>query len=371
MKHRYFFIILVMCVCVSSAAHSASMVMDLMDGKAFYTLMPRQGPLAEQFSATVHAPPNPIRITQKRPAQVAIVLFGDAESMDNKALLNTFRRRMRELNIDYRLDIYVDTSEHGADIVFYSKLAKAEPDYIVMTKLGAVQRRFLERFLRSGLSKVIVYDFASPLTHWLNHPPLMYLGFDQKKVTTMLAGYLNRQLLTDARIAAFVLPAGYLSHTRCDFFLDEMMAYNRRISDIYVVADNANNAFDKAQQVLKNNPPDFIFSCSQAISEGVSAALVKMAQRVDSAELSVKTNGWGVSSQGVLSLIERHIAVTALFMKDDASIAIAEAIKLDLEGRNMPNLYVSNATLMPSDLHPDVLKFMMQHAYVYSAALWR
>ncbi|MBR7889642.1 hypothetical protein J9B83_11890 [Marinomonas sp. A79] len=364
MKHRYSFIIWIVCIFASTVTHSAGMTLDLMDSQTFYKLMPRQGPLAEQFSAIVHAPPNPIRITQKRPVQVALVLFGDVESIDNKALLNTFRRRMREINIDYRLDIYVDASPYSMDMTPYVTLVKAQPDYIVMTKLGFVQRRFLERFLRSGSSKVIVYDFASPLTHWLNHPPLMYLGFDQKKVTTMLADFLHRQLPVDARIAAVVLPSGYLSHTRCDFFLDKMMAYHRRIDDIYMVPNETNSAFNTAQQILEDNPPDFIFSCSHAISEGVSAALVKSGSRV-------QTNGWGVSSQGVRSLIKRHIAVSALFTKDDASIAIAEAIKLDLEGRNMPNLYVANATLMPSNLHPDVLRFMMQHAYTYSVSLWR
>ncbi|UTV99410.1 substrate-binding domain-containing protein [Marinomonas rhizomae] len=366
MRRFRFFLTWIVLSCCASSVQTANIALDLMDSQEFYQLMPRQGSLAEQFTTIVNSPPNPMRISQTRAVRIALLLFGDMNSLENRSLLVTFRKRMRELNVDYRLDTYNDSFDSEGDLTAYFKMADAQPDYIVMTKLGSVQRRFLERFLRSGNPKVILYDFASPLTHWRNHPPLMYIGFDQKKATIMLASYLERQLPEGIKISALVLPTGYLGHTRCDLFLDEMTKYNRHIDRIRAVSDDINSAYEATQILLKNNPPDFIFSCSQNISEGVVSAL--QAEGVGS---KIQTNAWGLSANGMAGLKSRKLKASVLFMKDDLSIAVAEAIKLDLEGRNMPSLYVANSSLVPAELDSESLRLMVQQAHHYSVELWQ
>jgi autoinducer 2-binding protein LuxP len=366
-RFRYFIVWVVLLGCSAFTAQAANMSLDLMDSYDFYQLSPRQGPLAEQFTTVVNSPPSPIRVPQKRAVRIALLLFGDINAIDNRSLLMSFKKRMRELGIDYRLDTYIGSSQNSSDITPYFKIAEAQPDYIVMTELGFVQRRFLERFLRTSKApKVILYDFASPLAHWMNHPPLMYIGFDQKKATIMLASYLDRQLPPDASISALVLPSGYLGYVRCDVFLNEMMKYNRRISHIRVVSDNKKSAFEAAQSLLKKDPSDFIFSCSQNISDGVVAAL-----KEKSLAPNIQTNSWGLPLHGISDLVSRRVKVSVLFMKDDLSIALAEAIKMDLEGKNMPNLYVAHSTLMPAELDAESIRLMVQQAYHYSVELWQ
>ncbi|MBU1295126.1 MAG: autoinducer 2-binding periplasmic protein LuxP [Gammaproteobacteria bacterium] len=366
MRRLHSFVIWIVLGNVAFTVQAANMALDLMDSHDFYQSTPRQGPLAEQFTTIVNSPPNPIRVSQKRAVRIALLLFGDMNSLENRSILATFRKRMRELNIDYRLDTYMDGFESNGDLTSYFKMANAQPDYIIMTKLGSVQRRFLERFLRAGKPKIILYDFASPLTHWMNHPPLMYVGFDQKKATTMLASYLERQLPAETKISALVLPTGYLGHMRCDLFLDEMAKYNRHISRIRAVSDDKRSAFEAAQILLKENPADFIFSCSQNISEGVVAAL-----QAEGFDTQIQTNAWGLSLSGIADLESRKIKASVLFMKDDLSIAIAEAIKLDLEGKNMPTLYVANSMLVPAELDSESLRLMVQQAHHYSVELWQ
>ena len=367
MRRLRYFIMWVLLGCFAFTVQAASMSLDLMDSYDFYQLSPRQGPLAEQFTTVVNSPPSPIRVSQKRAVRIALLLFGDMNAIDNRSLLVSFKRRMRELGIDYRLDTYTDSSQNSSDITPYFKIAEAQPDYIVMTELGFVQRRFLERFLRiSKAPKVILYDFASPLVHWMNHPPLMYIGFDQKKATMMLASYLDRQLPPEASISALVLPSGYLGYVRCDVFLNEMMKYNRRISHIRVVPDNRESAFEAAQSLLKKDPSDFIFSCSQNISDGVVSAL-----KENKTTLKVQTNSWGLPLHGTSDLVSRRVKASVLFMRDDLSIALAEAIKMDLEGKNMPNLYVAHSTLMPAELDAESIRLMVQQAYHYSVELWQ
>ncbi|RBP85319.1 hypothetical protein EBI01_01585 [Marinomonas rhizomae] len=366
MRRLRSFFIWVVLTGITFSVQAANMTLDLMDSQDFYELMPRQGPLAEQFTTIVNSPPNPMRVSQKRAVRIALLLFGDMNSLENRSILVTFRKRMRELNIDYRLDTYNDSFEPERDLTAYFKMADAQPDYIIMTKLGSMQRRFLERFLRLSRPKVILYNFASPLTHWMNHPPLMYIGFDQKKATIMLASYLDRQLAKDTKISALVLPAGYLGHMRCDLFLDEMAKYNRHISRIRAISDDKASGFKAAQELLKESSPDFIFSCSQSISEGVVAAI--QAEGVSS---QVQTNAWGLSVNGISDFKSRKVKASVLFMEDDLSIAVAEAIKLDLEGRNMPNLYIANSMLVPAELDSESLRLMVQQAHHYSVELWQ
>lgn len=359
------FVVLMLLGCTALTARAANMALDLMDSHDYYQAIPRQGPLSEQFTTIINSPPNPIRVAQKRAVRIALMLFGDENTIENKSLQMALRKRMRELGIDYRLDIYLDDANDNSDLSAYLKIASTPPDYIVMTKLGFVQRRFLEHFLRTSKAKVILYDFATPLRHWMNHPPLMYIGFDQKKAAKMLASYLDRQLPSDTTISALVLPQGYLSYTRCDLFLDEMLKYKRRISRVRVVADDKKHAYEAARVFLNESPTDFIFSCSQNISEGVVAALEERSIK------DTQTNAWGLSSNGIADLLNHKVRVNVLFMQDNLSIAVAEAIKLDLEGKNMPNLYVAHSTLMPAELDSDSLRLMVQQAYQYSVELWR
>ena len=364
------FIIWTVLGCSVCFASASSMTLHLMDDREYAQRIPNQGPLSEQFTALVSSLPNPINTTQNRPVRIALMLFGDVQSLDNQSLLLTFRKRMRELGIDYRLDVHAVDALSEADLSAYYKVAESQPDYIVMTKLGFVQRRFLERFLRSARSKVILYDFASPFKSWMNHSPLMYVGFDQQKATTMLASYLDRQLPAEASISALVLPSGYLSHVRCHVFLDEMVKVGRSIRRIFVVPDDKQQAFLAAQTLLEESPSDFIFTCTQTMSDGVLLALQEKSKDDKSQPLG-QTNTWGLPTDGITHLGDKRIKASVLFMKDDLSIAVAEAIKLDIEGKSMPSLYIERSVLMPAGLDAESIRLMVQQAYHYSVELWR
>lgn len=356
---------LVLFIFSAFSVQASNMTRDLMSDDVFQRLMPRQGPLIELFTSIVHSPPVSILRVQNKPISIAVLLFGEADTLANEALLLSFKQRMRELNIDYRLDIYIDNLEGKGDVSPYLKIEKSAPDYIVMTKLGMVQRRFLERFLYGNKTKVLLYDFSTPLIHWVDRPPLMYIGVDQRQAAKQLASYLDRQLPKQAKMSALVLPDNYLGHMRCDAFLDEITQLGRTIHTIDVVQDSREQAVESTKALLAEIEVDFIFSCSAHISEGVIAALEKVGDR------RVQTNGWGLTQNGVRGLANPRIKASVLFMKDYLSVALAEAIKLDLEGKNMPNLYVARSTLVPSELDFDSLGLMASQAYPYSVMLWQ
>ncbi len=362
-------LLLILCLnlaCFSGPLLAASFAEEVMTEQTFYQLLPQQSPLSEQFSTLVNSPPNPLRISQQTPIRVVFLLFGDVADWQNQRMLNAFKKRMRELGIVYRLDTYVDRSGYGTDFIAHLPVIEMESDYIIATKFNVSLRRLFERFLIQGQGKLILFDFATPVVHWVPRPPLIYVGFNQFKTVQMLASYLDRQLPPSARISALVLPESYLGQIRCDGFLDEMNRYGRDVDSIYVVEDNVQQAIKRTKVLLANQKTDFIFSCSQNMAAGVLQVL-----RGNEAYSHIQTNVWGAFNAQLTELKDRHIKANILFYWDDLSIAIAEAIKLDLEGRNLPNLYVARSPLLTEDIDPESLGLMLQQAYHYSVQKWQ
>ncbi|AEF56415.1 substrate-binding domain-containing protein [Marinomonas posidonica] len=362
-------LLLILCLNLASVSGpllAASFAEEVMTEQSFFQLLPQQSPLSEQFTTLVNSPPNPLRISQQEPIRVVFLLFGDVDGWQNRLMLRAFKKRMRELGVVYRLDTYVDRSGYGTDFIAHLPVIEMESDYIIATQFNASLRRLFERFLIQGQGKLILFDFATPIVHWLPRPPLMYVGFDQFKTVQMLASYLDRQLSSTARISALVLPESYLGQMRCDGFLDEMNRYGREVESIYIVADDVQQAAKRTETLLSNQETDFIFSCSQNIAAGVLQVL-----RKNEAYNRVQTNVWGAFSAQLVELKGHHIKANTLFYWDDLSIAIAEAIKLDLEGRNLPNLYMARSPLLPEDIDPESLGLMLQQAYHYSVKKWQ
>lgn len=350
-------------------AKAANVRPILIDTNAFYQQAPDQRPLSEQFATKINSPPILLSRPQEAPIQVAVLLNSDVEDLINQTFLLAFKRRMAELRIEYQLEIYTSTKANQndrADLDAYNKIRETKPDYLIVTGLDIVQSRAIEWILRSAKTKVIFYDLATPLKSWVNHSPLMYIGVDQIKATQMLASYLDRQLPDNAKIAALILSSGYLEQMRCNVFLDEMTKYHRPVIRIQTVPDSEIGALRAARKLFKHIRPDFVFSCTQNISNGV-------VQAIDENTLlkSVQTNSWGLSRQDVDNLTRKRLLVSMLFMWDDLSIAVAEAIKGDMEEQTMPTLFTGRATLMPAELDPESLRLMRLQAFRYSAVLWQ
>ena len=351
--------------CFSAIGYAASLADQVLTEQAFFQLQPQQSPLSEQFSALVNSPPNPLRVSQQEPIRVVFLLFGERDAWHNQLALSAFRQRMRELGIVYRLDTYIDRTGSGVDFIPHLDVMVADSDYIVATKMSLGLKRIYERFLLANKSKLILFDFAAPIRHWLLEPPLIYLGFDQTKAVQLLASFLDRQLPRQTVMSALVLADDYLGQMRCDHFIDEMQRYGRAIADLYVIENDQQQAFLRTQSLLaRSDRPDFIFSCTQNIAKGVLQALQEQPN------LPVQTNVWGPFNDSVGDITSAQVKAITLLYWDDVAIAIAEAIKLDLEGRNSANLYMARSSLVPGDIDRETLSLMLQQAYHYSVKSW-
>ncbi|MEL0635157.1 substrate-binding domain-containing protein [Marinomonas sp. TI.3.20] len=343
--------------------YAANVQPFVMDSAHFYALYPGQWSLSEKFAGTVNSPPIPLKIQQRRPIQISILLSDQTKSPKNRSLLSAFNHRMKELKINYRLDVLYGKRNHY-DAAEYDKLKQSRPDYLIITDLDLVQSRYIEKMLRDDRTKIIFYGMSTPLTNWQNHSPFMYIGFDQVKAVDSLVSYLHRQLPSTARVAAFVVDSGYLGDRRCNTFLDAMAKENRSIQLVQTMHNDKQSALKYAQVLLKKKSIDFIFSCTQNISDGVVTAI-----KESSSSMKVQTNSWGLSKDEVANLKSHLVLVSTFFAWDDLAIAAAEAIKKGMEGETAPELYIARASLVSTDIDPESLNLMMQRVFRYSAVV--
>lgn len=341
--------------------YAANVQPYIMDSSHFFALSPNQHPLSEQFATIVNSPPIPLNISQKKPVKIIILLSGAPSSVQNHSLLKAFTQRMAELKIHYQL-IKLQVPQEGLDAKIFAQIKHDKADYLVVTKLDLVQSRYVEQVLLAGSTKVMLYNMATPLWNWQNHSPLSYVGFDQVKAVEMLASYLDRQLPQKTKIAAFIVRSGYMGERRCDAFLDAMAKEKRVVEQVRVVADDQQSAYQAGLALLQQQKTDFVFSCTQNISDGVIAAI-----KQSKWPRALQTNSWGLSEQEVDNLSAHRALVSVVFMWDDLAIAIAEEIKKDMEGEAPPKLYIARSALMSSELDLESLKLTMQQAFRYSA----
>ncbi|MEO9654286.1 substrate-binding domain-containing protein [Marinomonas sp.] len=351
------------------SSFSTTLSSILIDSQQFYSSYPEQLPLGEQFAEVVEASGIPINKPPQETLRIVIQLVGLESSLKNQAILETFKQRMRELRIDYRLDTFTESGYLGGSegaLQGYLKIAAMDPDYLLVTGGGAVQSRIVERFLLSIKPKIIVYDMATPLRNWENHPPLIYIGFDERQATSQLAFEIHKKLPIKSSMHALVLPPDYLSHARCDTFLDRMYDNNRKIKVIRSVENSKKLAYEAALELLSTSSVDFVFSCTQAISDGVVLAIKALGL-----EGKTQTNTWRLSSQDIRGLRDGLVLMSYLFKQDELAVGMAEAVKRDLEGARMPRLYIASGSLVNMPLSDERLGELQRQAYRYSRSIWQ
>jgi autoinducer 2-binding protein LuxP len=109
----------------------------------------------------------------------------------------------------------------------------------------------------------------------------------------------------------------------------------------------------------QNGDLDFIYACATDVAFGVSSAL-KDLNRQD-----IVVNGWGGGSE--LEAIEKgDLDFTIVRMTDESGIAMAEAIKLDLQNQPVPLVYSGKYELFTKDDSPQRLEKLRAQATRYS-----
>lgn len=108
---------------------------------------------------------------------------------------------------------------------------------------------------------------------------------------------------------------------------------------------------------------DLIFACSTDIALGALDAL-----REKNLVGKIMINGWGGGSSELTAIQNQELDMTVMRLNDDNGVAMAEAIRLDMEGKasQIPHIYSGDIRLIEKGVTETELKALQEQAFRYS-----
>ncbi len=304
---------------------------------------------------------------QKRLVKITFIYPGIQVSDYWRRSVTSFKKRMDEIRIHYELKEY-HTKGGAVDLQIQRRhLANAlkhKPDYLVYTLNLSKHRRFIERIITLGTPKLIIQNLTTPLRRWEGKQPFLYVGFDHAKGTEILAEHLLKKTGSKGTYSVLYYSPGYVSEMRGDTLIQLL---NRKSTLTLKSSYYTNGQRTKAKQatldILKEGGVDFIYACSTDIAFGALDALKATGNMG-----KVLINGWGGGSSELNAIFRGELDFTVMRMNDDNGVAMAEAIRLDVEGRieEIPLVYSGEMVLVKKGADSNHLEKLRARAFRYS-----
>lgn len=349
----------------SHLAFATDVLRDYWPLSDYLNAHPEQIPLSKSFSAMVQQPAVRLSANRHEPVRVAVIYPGEQVSDYWRRNIFAFEARMKELDIPYQLTSYFTkpSQEAREQSRYLFKALKSDPDYLIFTLDTLRHRKFIERTVSKGKPKVILQNITTPLKAWQDKQPFFYVGFDHATGSQMLADYYSHAFPYDTEYAVLYFSKGYVSAARGDTFISAMDKYrNKTLSTSYYTKANRSSAYQAALSALKEYPQlDFFYACATDVALGAADAIKQLGLQG-----KIQVNGWGGGSSELKALESNELDVTVMRMNDDTGVAMAEAIKLDLQNQPVPLVYSGEMKLITKRSSKQLLNTLKRQAFRYS-----
>jgi len=306
---------------------------------------------------------------QKQPVRIAFATPLKQVSDYWRRSIDSFKGRMDEIGLDYVIDEFstkIDETRKLKDSV--QSALEIEPDYLVLTPNDLDDKIIISRLLGNSKVKVVVQNVTIPDDDWKETPPFMYLGFDHTVGAKLIADEYIKRFKGKTNIKYAMLYHVYgsqVSQLRGDFF-NEIIDSR---TDFKLVAENytggnRKKAQDATLKIIDKHPDiNFIHACSTDIAFGILDALKERGLIG-----KILVNGWGGGADELKSLMSGNLNFTVMRMNDDNGVAMAEAIRLDIESKlkAKPIIFSGEMIIVRQGILEDDLLKLKKKAFRYS-----
>ncbi len=332
-----------------------------------------QARIVKNFNAIVQGKGRPVDAgMQKRPVRVSFATPLKQVSDYWRRSIQSFKGRMDEIGLNYEIKEFstkVDENRKLKECV--QSALKTDPDYLVLTPNARGDKAIISRLLARERPEIIVQNATIPEEEWRENPPFLYVGFDHPTGARLLANEFIPRMNGKKDIEYAVLyhvRGNPVSRLRGDTFINVIGEHTdfRLVAEYYTggVREKSRAA---ALKVLNAHPEvKFIYSCSTDISFGILDAL-----REKEMEDKVLVNGWSGGAAELDSIMAGGLAFTVMRMNDDNGVAMAEAIRLDLEGKTheKPTVFSGEMVVVRQGVGEKELSRLKRKAFRYSGVL--
>jgi autoinducer 2-binding protein LuxP len=330
---------------------------------------PEQVERMAKFASIVSGPAVALTAPQSRPVRIAIIYPAFQTSDYWRLSILAFEARLKELNISYELQTHLSGLDDDPSVLATQLQRSLEwkPDYLVFTLGALIHRQLIEKILAQKTPRLILQNVTTPLHSWSTRPPFLYVGFDHQAGTRLLAQTMLADSSTPKQYAMLYSSHGYISRLRGDTFIRTANEnqLTRQLGSYYT--DNEPDlARDATLQELDRHPDlNMLFACTTDTALGAIEAL-RMRGKLE----QVTVNGWGGGKAELEALRRGELDLTVMRINDDNGVAMAEAIKAELEQHSdqVPQVFSGEMVLVTRDIPATELKILTDKAFRYSAA---
>ena len=223
----------------------------------------------------------------------------------------------------------------------------------------------IEPILIKGKPKIILQNITTPLKSWEDKQPFMYVGFDHARGTKMLAEYFARKTGGRGKYAVLLPNPGYLNEERGNSFISYIDDNTSlKMATAFRTGINKEKARMAALNIATQHPDvKFIYACSTDIALGASKGLQEknMLQQI-------MVNGWGGGTPEINAIEKGELDVTVMRINDDNGVAMADAVILDMLGKNslIPLVFSGRFEILEKEVSAKRLHQLQQESFRYS-----
>ena len=333
----------------------------------YLDLNPEQKIISKNFIKIVSSKAVQITVNQKKTVKIVMVYPGNQISDYWRRSKVSFEKRLEELNINYELKDYF--TKPAVEIKNQAKqlltAIKEDTDFLIFTLDASKHSQFIERILSRKKPKLILQNITTPVKRWGKRQPFLYVGFDHVIGSTHLANYYIDKTNSTGNYAVLYGTRGYVSYMRGTEFINYVSQNSQlKLVDSYYTDFNKDKAIKATTQILKEHKDvKFIYAGSTDIALGVVEVLKK-----NNLTGKILVNGWGGGSNELKAIEDELLDITVMRINDDNGVAMAEAVKLDLENKSfkVPTIYSGDFAIVKKGIDKKKLQDLKDKAFRYS-----
>lgn len=248
---------------------------------------------------------------------------------------------------------------------YSEQVAQDDFDYVIFgpSELQA-QQDDIKRLMDAG-KKVIVLNFDTPLQEWGDDQPMMYTTFSHLFGALNICNWIVENLGTEGTYAMIRGIPGGVDDQRSGGF-QECLAEKSdwKLAYEHYGDFQREGGFNGAQQILQAYPEvTLLHNANTAMAMGSISAV----QAADAGD-KVQVTAWGGTGDELEALRNGELLATPMRMSDDVGVAMAEAIRADIEGRtdDIPLVFLGRIDIVSSASGPDVVDAFEKEAFRYT-----
>ncbi len=357
---------------VTLTALLLALAMDVSAGNRYITLSdylqrnPEQKALMAKLQAKVNAPAVALTKPGGKLVRIAMAVPGLQLSDFWLRTATALRRRLDRIGVVYQLDSHLfslESDNFSQDARFDAAL-KDDPDYLLLTLDSHLQQRSIERLLAQSRPKLILLNITTPIQQWGRNQPFLYAGFDHQEGSQLLADAMLADKGNQPRTVSLLYRSpGYVSDMRGNILVERLQQEGVRLSSRFYTDSTRGSSRAAALTALQQDPGiDFIFACSTDVAFGAVDAIAELGLQG-----KVRVNGWGGGQSEIDAIRRGSLDMTVMRINDDAGIAIAEAIRSDLAGEPVPQVFAGRFHLITQATDALTLKTLEKRAFRLSS----